>query len=408
MSQDRVTQLRIAGLRTIDDISLDLRGITVLIGENGTGKSTVLEALDMLRLAPMRLNYVDDVFSKGHGGLSSIRRGRDEVTLGVMLEGGGPRLDYELTIGRIGTSLGVVRESLDVSENPTEPEPRRELMNEAGSLKILDAKLDLPLPPTIGNQVLSLPLLRSRARVFDRVAQALERIEVHVPFDVRPVWQQRELKITEGPRWPSIIESTNALRRYASNLPNAYQHLRNLGGAGFLTRVIERAKLGLGDDLRDFRLSPVGRGSIELEVVFGSWPDDPLPVEALSEGELSYLAFIALCELNAERTALAFDEPELHLHPALLTRVAWMLEDAASRSPIIVATHSDRCRVAVMSPAESVVLCELDETRSMKMQRPDPERLADWLTEYNGMGSIRANGYEAHVFADRDPGNRAK
>lgn len=44
-SIDRVTQLRVHGLRTIDRMSLDLKGLTVLIGENGTGKSSILEAM---------------------------------------------------------------------------------------------------------------------------------------------------------------------------------------------------------------------------------------------------------------------------------------------------------------------------------------------------------------------------
>jgi predicted ATPase len=38
---DRVTQLSIAGMRCIDEITLDLGPLTVLIGENGSGKSTI-------------------------------------------------------------------------------------------------------------------------------------------------------------------------------------------------------------------------------------------------------------------------------------------------------------------------------------------------------------------------------
>lgn len=224
-----------------------------------------------------------------------------------------------------------------------------------------------------------------------RIMEALGGIEVHVPFELRPLWQQRQLDIRIGPRWPSMIERSHRLERYALNLPNAFHELRNLGN-GVWDRVIERARLGLGDDIRDFRLSPSGRGSIELQVVLGSAPDEPMPAEYLSEGQLAYLAMLALVELDERRSVLAFDEPELHLHPALLSRVVWLLEDAAERAPVVLATHSDRLLDALDDPASSVVLCELDPQRAVQLRRPDAAKLADWLSSYRGLGSIRARG----------------
>jgi len=91
------------------------------------------------------------------------------------------------------------------------------------------------------------------------------------------------------------------------------------------------------------------------------------------------------------------DEPELHLHPALLARVVGLLEEAAEHAPVVLATHSDRLLDALTDPVASVVLCELDEQRAVRLRRPNAERLADWLEEYRGFGSIRAEGYEAHV-----------
>lgn len=115
------------------------------------------------------------------------------------------------------------------------------------------------------------------------------------------------------------------------------------------TRVIERARLGLDDDLRGFAMSAAGRGSIELEVVFGRAPDDPLPAEYLSEGQLSDLGFVALAELHGPRSILAFDEPELHLHPALLARVVWLLEEASEHAPIIKVAAPLRTMLGVVS-----------------------------------------------------------
>jgi len=88
------------------------------------------------------------------------------------------------------------------------------------------------------------------------------------------------------------------------------------------------------------------------------------------------------------------------MHPALLSRIVWMLEEAAETTPVLLATHSDRLLDSLAQPAESVVLFELDEGRATRVRRPNRERLAAWLEDYRGLGALRSEGYEAHVFAD--------
>jgi predicted ATPase len=147
---------------------------------------------------------------------------------------------------------------------------------------------------------------------------------------------------------------------------------------------------------------------LELTLLFGSSPDKPLPLESLSEGQVAYLSFIALAELNRGRSLLAFDEPENHLHPALLSRVVWMFEEIAEDCPVIVATQSDRLLDGLDKPEQSVVLCELDSQRATRLRRPNTERLAEWLINYRGLGTLRAEGYEQHVFDDERPLSEAK
>ncbi len=400
MSHDRITQLRISGLRTIADLTLDLRGLTVLIGDNGTGKSSIIEALELLRLAAKPVSFVSDIVHRAHGGLDALlRRGREVLRLGVTIEGAaGPKLVYDITLGRKGPSTVVLDERLDAYADATVDEPTRLLFVDATTLEILGDPNGSSIRPRLGPGELALPKLEaSTAPAFQRVIDALERIELHVPFETRPLWQQRAFDIRRGPRWPSEIQQADRLDRYALNLPNAFQQLRNLGGE-IWQRVIVRARLGLGDDVRDFRLTPSGRGNIELEVVLASSPDTPLPAEHLSEGQLAYLAFLALVELGHHRSVLVFDEPELHLHPSLLTRVVWLLEKASEGAPVLVATHSDRLLDALHEPDRSVVLCDLDEDRGVRLRRPNKGSLADWLEDYRGLGSLRADGYEAYVF----------
>jgi hypothetical protein len=75
----------------------------------------------------------------------------------------------------------------------------------------------------------------------------------------------------------------------------------------------------------------------------------------------------------------------------------------AERYPVVVATHSDHFLDCLSEPARSVVLCDLDEHRHLRLKRPDAALLAKWLPEYRGVGELRADGYGDVVFTQQVP-----
>lgn len=404
MGRDRITQLRVRGLRCVSDATIDLRGLTVLIGDNGTGKTTLLEAIELLRQAAKPINFVQDVLVAKHGPLREMLSwSQQQLTLGVVIEGGGPRLDYSFSIGLSGSSGAVFREALEVHADPGKAAPLHALRREGNDASYFDQNIGklVALPAELTPLALAAPNFGMLAQpAFLRLSRALDQIDHQVSFETRPVWQQEELGIRENPRVPSLVRPVSKLERYGINLPSCFQVLRNRPS---WERLKERARLGLGSDLRDFMLTPQGRGQIDVEVLFGRAPNNPVPVRGLSEGQLAYLLFLALVELDEERSLLAFDEPETHLHPELLGRVVYLLEEAAREYPVVVATHSDRMLDALERPAESVVLCDLDERGRTVLKRPNAEVLEPWLQKYSGIGSLRTAGYQQHVFMPSDP-----
>jgi predicted ATPase len=109
---------------------------------------------------------------------------------------------------------------------------------------------------------------------------------------------------------------------------------------------------------------------------------------------------VALIRLDDGRTLLAFDEPETHLHPALLARVVTLFEDAASRYPVVLSTHSDRLLDALPDPVASVVVSELDALHRTKLRRLDPEQFEKWRDDYLGVGDIRAESQLESILAE--------
>jgi predicted ATPase len=198
-----------------------------------------------------------------------------------------------------------------------------------------------------------------------------------------------------GPRWPSRPEAHGRVKRYGQELAAALVVLRN--DQRSWNRLITRARAALGPDLSDLLLLPAGAGQLDVAMKLRSRAE-ALPVRLLSEGQLSFLVMLAVVELGAGRTLLALDEPDIHYHPELVVNLVQILEELATECPIIVATHSDRLLDAVSDPAGAVILCDLDKDGAARLHRPQPERLADWLESYRGLGALRAEGYQPHVF----------
>lgn len=95
MGADRLTQLLLGGMRCVDEIRLDLGAFTVLIGENGAGKSTIVEALELLRKVATKSPFVDKLYQP-HNGTRLVRVGATHLRLGARLERADPPLLYEM------------------------------------------------------------------------------------------------------------------------------------------------------------------------------------------------------------------------------------------------------------------------------------------------------------------------
>jgi predicted ATPase len=127
-----ITELRIEGLRTLERARLGLNGLTVLIGENSSGKSSIIEACEILRRATSE-RFLDEFYTI-HGGLGSLlRQGAPLLRLGVTVqvkpgETGNEEADrevssecesvrYDLTLMPAG-SFASIHELVEVKPSP--------------------------------------------------------------------------------------------------------------------------------------------------------------------------------------------------------------------------------------------------------------------------------------------------
>ena len=411
-STDRITRIHVKGLRSLDDVALDLDGLTVLIGDNGSGKSSMLEALEALRYFSEPGASVAGFFEQHPW---PIRGGHGKLTIGVEAAGDDQNsvaLRYEFTLvhnerGRIG----VAAEQLLVGPLPGDNDPLVAFRRDFDSASVFDqgqrklVRVEASPDHLLLSQLVNEPVREGQAEpqqlAVRRMGSLLRGIDVHVPFEAMAAWAARRTGRKSASREPNMLQPTRRLDLLAANLGNAYHSLKNEHGKAHWDETMEHVQLGLGRDVDDVSaIADAAGGQHAISVRYRS--GGVVPAVALSDGTLAYLAFVALARLPSQRSLLAFDEPELHMHPGLLVRVLSLFESMGRKCPVVLSTHSDRLLDALQSPANSIVLCSLDENRATRLVRPDAVMLAKWLKDYRGFGDIRATGFQDAVMPARE------
>lgn len=392
-------------MRTLENLRLPLGGLLALIGGNGTGKSSILEACEILRRAAGE-RFLDELHTI-HGGRMLLRAGSATLGLGITaVNDGADALNpycYDISLSFEG-AVGVIQEETLIVgpkqglKTPIEALKRRgssaQIFARTGRKRVVLENLD------------ESRLLLTDYRLYTpqpfilQMSETLRRIRVHLPFEVTAAWAARASERKSALRQPSLLAPALELERFGVNLASAYHTLRNNFGPAYWQETMDYVRLGLGPTLEDvLTLADPGGGSITIAVKHRG-RDSMILASQLSDGMLSYLAIVALFRLSLRATAptlLALDEPENHLHPHLLARTVGYFEAMAGKFPVVLATQSDRLLDSLSDPSASARLCELDSAQATRIWRADPVALASWLEEYRGLGAIRGEGHEAHV-----------
>ncbi len=111
----------------------------------------------------------------------------------------------------------------------------------------------------------------------------------------------------------------------------------------------------------------------------------PIPATRLSDGMIRFLAILAQLLSPTPPPLICMEEPELGLHPDAIVLLASLLQEASTRTQLIVTTHSDALVSALTDVADSVMVCEYRGGTVFK--RVESEKLRYWLDKYK-LGEI--------------------
>jgi predicted ATPase len=105
-----LTNLHIQGYRRLFDVDLEVRPLTVMVGSNGVGKSSIIEILNLLSQSA-KGNLSSEISSLG--GINSVltRSIADKIFINTKVNA--PTLDYSLEISRVGNGFEIQHEGLN-------------------------------------------------------------------------------------------------------------------------------------------------------------------------------------------------------------------------------------------------------------------------------------------------------
>ena len=402
---DRITRIRIRNVRVITCVDLGLSPFTVLIGDNGAGKSTIIECLEVLRKAA-GTSFFEQLYSV-HGGLEGLlRKNAPALELGVVIEDDAeeePRIEYSFSLRPQGAGAVVHGERMLVGPMKN---PLVALRRTASGGEMFDQTqgklVPVPLEATGPDQLVlgsfgSLP----PQKAIERTLRVLKGVEVHLGFDTLAGWAGNSLQRLSTIRGSSMLHPADRLGLLGQNLSNAWFALKNRDEAHW-RQTMALVRLGLGDSVDSVATVPYAGGGHVGIALNRKHLSQPIPGAYLSDGELSWLSFVALARLNERRSFLAIDEPELHLHPSLLGRVVSLLASLDDGVPVLISTHSDRVLELLEDPVSAVRICSLEGSEAT-VSMLDAAELPRWLEEFGDVGQLRASGYLHRLYAPAQP-----
>ncbi len=383
---------------------IELRALNILIGANGSGKSNFLEVVRLLHLLPdkdpwrsiLRTGGVEEWIWKGNGAPSDVcslaarvclDRPEDEITA---CESEGVNVWIELTVAsstfrvrqeeiraagqckafspeqfrRYGrhTSLGrltVWDGVATTSSTEFELQPERSILSQLSS-------------PSVGasGMVVAMPELF-------KVSEAFENFYFFEDWEFGDGCAARKLQDVGRP--------IDRLMAGGNNLAQMLKYFQDFHKPVF-EQVVELTKK-IYEPTQTIKIQLI---STHLQVAIEEEGGNTTPASRLSDGMLRWLSLLCVLLNPAPAPVTCIDEPELGLHPDAIPTLADLLRDAATRTQLIVTTHSAALVDAFSDEPEAICVCEKIEGSTVIQRLSEPD-LRVWLEKYS-LGNLWMRG----------------
>ncbi|HSQ43005.1 MAG TPA: AAA family ATPase [Fibrobacteraceae bacterium] len=374
----RLTELHIEGFKSIQNQTIPLSPLTVLIGANGAGKSNLIQFFGMLsEMVNGRLQKwvaqkagADQILYFGTKETPVIQ---SKVTIGFPQLKPPFQYGYSFVLAaNDANSLYYQTEKVHWEGGPFRLSFDPDLKNDGG----MESKLHA-WPSTEGTiPVQNETHIKKLAKDVRKMLQECQAFQFH------------DTSVESRLRKPSAERLDRSLAANGSNLPTWLYRLQQTHPQQF--DFIQKNIAQVFPDFGGFELSPDPVTGMVSLLWYHKQSRDLFAAHQLSDGTLR---FIALCALLLQPTELMpdivlIDEPELGLHPAALQLVAAMARSVVKQGKQIIMTTQSSTFLSCFAPENVVVVERKDGASIFKPALNLGISLDDWLKEYESLGTL--------------------
>ena len=430
-----IEEIEINGYRLLNDFKADFNPLTVIIGANAVGKSSLIDCLQLIRLC---CNYpLDNVFAQSSA-----------LEYVLTADGQTSALKWELTFHKPDNNQfsffkhdPLVYQAILQSDMQGKIQPQYELLRNRDTQEKYEHPLKFLQATPYRRQLYD--MAQRRLISFDDVDEAqtssagdIDRADPsssteapqpapqssqapmperalllsHMRFsNAYPEPYAARLLLSSMAFYPGFdVTRSSALRTRAAEIkPITILSANGDNLGGVLHEILTRYEYkGTAEDLRDFlRVAYPAFEDINCETTYGAPPQvlarlrekgasRSTELWELSDGMLRFLCLATALLNPVSPPLIAIDEPELGLHPGLLPIVADMIKAASERTQVLVTTHSPELLdcfelddIAVMARME-------DEMKTLWHRPAGKESLKRMLQQTMGptLGELHRSG----------------
>ncbi len=394
----RIESIRLKNFKTFRDVHLtDIPPMLVVVGANGTGKSTLFDVFSFLRDC---LTYDVRKALNMRGGFRAMVSWETKATaLAIELTGSLNQASkptyftYKLTLGDPAKGRIIEREHLmlgDQKDGSRSYVFKFDRKGTAGAQLAMDAtpealdqqfQLALNSPDTLRLQALGLLATVPAAGMLSRLLTS---------------WQLFDFDVNAAVGRKAPIGDPEQLSESGENLALVARTLHKQHPKVF-AKILERLARHV-PGLASVEPLVMEDGYLILRFQDGSFKT-PFLDRQVSDGIFKLFAYLVLLYDPRPRQFLGVDEPEHHLYPKLMAELAEEFRYYAIRGggQVIIATHSPDFLNAV-EVQEVCWLVKRDGRTDIRRAKDDPQ-VAIYMAEGDQMGYLWKQGF----FKDADP-----
>lgn len=373
-----LTRIRIQGYKSLRDLEVQLKPLSVLFGPNAAGKSNFLDALQLLsKIVSSRT--LKEAFEPPYRGkpLESFSFGPDGIkgllaqeSLSFSIE-----VDFTLSDAVVATVNRQVRE-LKRSTDPKGDQPDSDSQQAPVRERDLRYRIEIEMLPRSGILRVadeSLAALNSRGEPTGRrepfLSRKDDRLHLRLERQSHPTYLDRYLDHSilslphYAPHYPHMVAARMELGswlffyfepRERMRAANPVKEVRHIGLMGeelpaYLNTLraleprqfnaVEKALKTILPQIDAIDVSVSDLGEVELRL---RERGIAVPARVLSEGTLRILGMLALTGAKEPPSLVGFEEPENGIHPRRIQLIAELLKTRAlsGTTQYIVTTHS--------------------------------------------------------------------